>query len=479
MEKMKKINRNTEFAKNTLILLIGKFATQFMSFLLLPLFTHYLATDDFGLVDLLQSYIFLFVPVLTLRLDSAIFRFLIDKRKDEEGKTKIISNALFVLFVVTLIAIIISIIIIVFFNFKYVFCVIVNLIVLMLSNVLLQILRGLGKNKEYSIASIITGFTCLIVNIVLILFFHYGANSILIASSIANIFVIMYVLFVSKTLSYFNINKISKKEIHSLLKYSLPMIPNSLSWWIVSVSDRTIISIFLGEAFNGIYTVSCKFSNLLNSVFSIFCMSWQESASIHINDEDRDDFFSDMINTLFIAFSCVSLIIISCLPIVYNILIGEEYLSSYNYIPILLYANSWNIMISLIGGIYIALKKTKEIANTTIISAIINLLINVVFIKYIGLYAACLSTLIAYLAMSIYRHIDCKKYINLKIDYLKIFIFTIIFGISMLLYYINNIYLNVVNLLFVLLYSCIINKELLKKGYIIVKNKLKIKAINK
>ena len=71
------MSKNKEYVKNTLILFIGKFATQFVSFLLLPLFTHYLITEDFGWVDLLQSYISLLVPVLTLRLDSSLFRFLI------------------------------------------------------------------------------------------------------------------------------------------------------------------------------------------------------------------------------------------------------------------------------------------------------------------------------------------------------------------------------------------------------------------
>ena len=467
------MSRKKEFAKNTIILFIGKFATQFVSFLLLPLFTHFLLTDDYGLVDLLQSYIFLLVPVLSLRLDSVVFRFLIDKRENEKGKSKIISNIIFVLSIIVLISIVISILFIFIFRFKYVLSTIINLIILMVSNVLLQILRGLGKNKEYSIASIITGVSTLLINGILIIIFKFGANSILISSSIANLLVIIYVLFVSKTLHYFDSKLICKNDIKELLNYSLPMIPNSLSWWVVNVSDRTIIAIFLGKSFNGIYTVSCKFSNLLNSVFSIFSMSWQESASIHINDDDRDKFFSEMINKLFMAFSCISLIIIAVLPLIYNLIIGNKYLSSYNYIPILLYANSWNIMITLIGGIYVALKKTKEIASTTIISAIINLLINFVFIKFIGLYAACISTLISYFAMSIYRHIDCKKYIDLKINYLKITIFTFVFIVSSIFYLINNLYLNIINILLVILYGILVNNEIIKDGLIIVRKKIK------
>ena len=94
------MNKNKEFVKNTIILFIGKFATQFMSFLLLPLYTHYLLNEDYGTVDLLQTYISLFIPIFTLRIDSAVFRFLIDKRNQEEEIKNILSNVLFILFTV-------------------------------------------------------------------------------------------------------------------------------------------------------------------------------------------------------------------------------------------------------------------------------------------------------------------------------------------------------------------------------------------
>lgn len=431
---MEKINKSKEYLKNTFILLIGKFATQFTSFLLIPLFTRYLLKDDYGWSDLLQSYIFLLVPILTLRLDSAIFRFLIDNRKDEKGKKKIISNIIFLLSIITFSSLLLCLLLIKFIRFKYIYSCLINVIILMISNVVIQILRGLGKNKEYSISSIIAGITNITINILLIIKYGYKANSIFIASSISNATVIAYVVIITKLYKYLNIKEINKNTIKQILSYSLPMIPNSLSWWIVSVSDRTIITLFIGAALNGIYTVSCKFSNILNSIFGVFNMSWQETVSIHINDKDKDEFFSKMINRIYMLFSCISILIIVVLPFVYNILIGKEYLDSYNYIPILLYANTWYILSSLLGGIYIGLKQTKKIANTTIISAIINIVINILLIHKIGLYAACISTLISYLVMTVYRYIDLKKYLNVKVNIKNIIISTMIFIICYILY---------------------------------------------
>lgn len=456
-----KMSKNKEYIKNTAILMIGKFATQFITFLLIPLYTHYLLTDDYGFVDLCQTYISLFVPVLTLRLDSSIFRFLIDKRKDEEGKKRIISNSLFVLFISILFTILVMIPILFFVNIKYAELIVLNIVILMISSVFLQILRGLGKNKEYSINSIITGGVTLVVNLILILAFDFGADSILISSIVANILCILYVAYKIRIKRLISMNYVNKKDIKDMLSYSIPMIPNSLSWWLINVSDRTIISIFLGTAVNGVYAISCKFSNLLNSFWFVFNMSWQESVSLHINDDDAEKFITDMGNRLLFVFASVSLLIIGALPLVYSFVIGDSYIDSYNYIPILLFANILNVLSSIIGGIYVGLKKTKEIANTTIVSAIINLIINLLLIKYIGLLAAAISTLISYLLVSVYRYVDCKKYINFKLNYSKLFVLVIIFVLSSIMYIFNNIYINLLNLFLVVIYSIYANREYL------------------
>ena len=467
------MNRKKEFIINTIILFAGKFATQFMTLFLVPLYTRYLLSDDYGLVDLFQTYITLFIPILTLKVDSALFRFLVDKRDNKNEIGKVLSNIIFILLLGTIFTITIGILLFKFIDVKFSNYVIINLIILMISNSLLQLLRGLGRTKDYSVASIITAFITLITNIWLIIFLHRGAESILISSSIANIFCIIYVILKAHIIKLVNFKYIEKKEIKDILKYTLPMIPNSLSWWIVNVSDRTIISFFLGIAYNGIYTIACKFSNILNSIYSVFHMSWQETAILHINDNDNEQFFSDMINKLVMFFSSISILIMCILPLFYDFLIGKEYLSSYNYIPILLYANSWNVLISLIGGIYVAKKRTKEVANTTIISAIINLIIHICLIKFIGLYAACISTLISYMIMAIYRYFDSKKYVNYKLNIRSIIIYTMIFIISYMLYIINNLILNIINITIVMVYLIITNKDIIEYIFKIYRNNKK------
>lgn len=468
------MGKTKTYVKNTIILLIGKFVTQFMSLFLLPLYTHYLLSSDYGLVDLYQTYISLFVPVFLLCLDSAVFRFMIDSRKNEEEQKKILTTSIVKTSKQALILILTSIVLSCFVKINYLHLVIINAVLIMYSNVFLQLCRGLGKNINYSIACIITGFVTLITNLVLIVGLKFNASSILISSSLANFCCICFIFFSLKIYKIINKENYDKKIVKKLTKYSIPLIPNALSWWIVNVSDRTLISLIISTSANGIYTVSCKFSNILNSVFSIFTMSWQETASLHINDEDKDQFFSKMINAIYLLFVLISVVLIFIINVGFDFLVGREYISSYNYIPILILANSFNVLIGLFGGVYIAKKLTKKMTSTTIISAVINLLFNAIFINYLHLYAACLSTLVAYSVMAIYRYFDIQKYVKVKLYMKTILISIICFTLSLISYYSKNNLISYSLFLITFVVLLISNKDIIKKYY----RKISKKVIN-
>ena len=467
------MNKNKELVKNTIIIFIGKFCTQFITLLLLPLYTHFLSTEDYGYIDLIQTYLTFFIPLILLKIDAGIFRFLIDARKSEEEKNKIITNGIFIMFVELIISTILFAVAVKIFSIKYSILIVMNLISLSVLTFLLQIVRGIGKNKQYSFSSIIAAIVTIVLNLIFLVGFHKNGKYVLIASLISNIICTIYLLIVNKILKNVKIKYIDKKLIKDLLKYSIPMIPNELSWWIVHVSDRTIISYALGVAANGIYSVSCKFSNILSSIFNIFNLSWQESAALHINDTDKDEFFSNVINKVFNLFICFCIGILACLPFVFELLIKDSYREAYKYVPILLLANIFSVLIGLIGSIYVAKKMTKEVAKTTMIAAIINLTIDIALIKVIGIYAAAISTLVSYMLLAIYRYIDVQKYVKVKIPIKNIVVNSIIFILVVVLYLYNNIALTVINLLLCILYAIIVNKELLIEFKKVIGKKVK------
>lgn len=465
------MNKNKEFIKNTIILFIGKFSTQIIAFLLLPIYTFKLNTEDYGYIDLLQTYISLFAPVCLLQLDAAIFRFLIDARENDDKKKKIISTSFFCIILIVGIISLISLFLYQYVEIKYFHLIILNIFSLIVNMFMMSISRGNGNNVRYSIASCINAITNLISNFIFIYIYKFGASSILISSFVSNIISAIYIVILEKIYKYISTKNINLLIFKEMLKYSIPMIPNVLSWWIVGLSDRTIIVGFLSVASNAIYSVACKFSNILNSVFSIFSMSWQETASIHINDVDSEKFFSDIINFVFEFFLLLSFCIIGIMPLFFNFAIGEKYIEAYNYIPILILGNVCNVLVGLFGGIYVAKKMTKRVASTTIYSALINIIINVLLIKQIGLYAACISTFCAYFIMSIYRYIDIKKYVKVKIDLMLVCKYMIFIIVLLLMYYYKMKYLSLFITVLMIIYYMIDNRKYIFYLYNKLKNR--------
>lgn len=466
------MNKKKDLLKNTIMLFLGKCCTQFISFFLLPLYTSILTTKDYGLADLITTYIYLLVPVLSLQLESSVFRFLIDKRNDEEEKNRIISSTIIGTLIMIIITILISIIIYQFFKIEYFLLIILNIIVNIFSNVFLQITRGLGDNKKYTVGTTLIGSTNVIFNVIFLVILKYSIEGIFLSSFISNLICIIYLLFTIKIFKYFNIKKCNKKLLKSLLKYSLPLIPNGIAWWVINTSDRTIITLFLGSSFNGIYAVSTKFSNLYINLYNIFHIAWVETASLNINSKDRNEFFTDIINAVLKLFCSICLLAIAILPFIFKYLVNVEYSEAYLYIPILLIATLFNVVINLFSVIYIALKLTKEIMKTSILSAILNIIFNLMFIKILGLYASSLSTLLSFLILMIYRYFNIKKYINLKFDKKFILEVSLIFIIILLMYYKNILIGNIISLIIVIIYSFIINKEILKKIIYLLKKKV-------
>ncbi len=86
------MDRKYELVKNTAIITIGKLCTQFISFLLLPLYTAVLSTEEYGTVDLFTTYINLLLPLGFFQIEQSLFRFIVDVREDECGQDEVFST---------------------------------------------------------------------------------------------------------------------------------------------------------------------------------------------------------------------------------------------------------------------------------------------------------------------------------------------------------------------------------------------------
>lgn len=454
------MSREKNLAKNTIIITIGKICTQLITFFLLPLYTGILSTEEYGAVDLLNTLVSLLLPIVTFQVEQAVFRELIEVRGKNDKESRIISSAVITVIFQCIVYLIIFALISPFINNHYKFFLATNVVANIFLSLLLQIARGFGDNKKYAFASFISALSTIIFNVLFLVVIKLGANGMLLGTMLGQIVATIYLFISLKLYKYLKVKDYKKEVIKSLWKYSLPLIPNAISWWVFNASDRVIASAFLGIDQNGILAASLKFSAVFITFYNIFNMSWTESISIAIKDDDVNDYFNRMLNIVLRLFTAIGVGMIACMPFVFPIMINEKFSAGYGLVPISIIGSLFNVVVGLISVIYVAEKNTKAIASTSIVSAVINIIVHLVLIKFIGLYAAVISTFVAFFVMSIYRLMDAsKRYFKIKID-MKFIIQSIIALIFVFVsYYINNIYLNVFVVLFAVLFAIYINKD--------------------
>lgn len=469
------MSRQQDLAKNTVILTFGKICTQFISFMLLPLYTALLQPEEFGTADLIASYVSLLVPLINWQIENGLFRYMIDCRNQYEKQkqlftTVIVANVLQSVIFVALYLIVSDMITLAYKEFL-----VADVVLNIFLGTMLQLPRGLGDNKKYAIASLISSSTTVIFNVIFIAVLNMGVLGLFWATVVGKVITLAYLTGTLKAWRYVSVKTVNKGMFKELFRYSVPLVPNQLSWWAVTVSDRLVISHFLGVIANGIYTVAYKFPTMVTTFYNFFNMSWTESVSVHFHDEDRDEYIRNTIRSMFRLFSAICIGIIACIPFVFPILVNSQYASAYEHIPLLLLAMLFQVVTGLYSAIYVALKKSEELAKTSVYAAVINIVVNLALVKVIGLYAASVSTMVAYGVMALFRYFDIKKHINIALER-NILIGTLVFvATTLVTYYQPNLWISAVNLLLVAIYAVCINKEILGTFVQMVISKLKKK----
>ena len=461
--KSKKKSRIENLVKNTLIISLGTFLPQLTSLITLPILTLKLSSAEYGYYDLIGTLISLLIPIITLQIQAAGFRFILSSKDDKIQCTKYISN---IFFVVT-ISSFFSTIILYFVFYKLSnwikICILMYFVLDTYTNALIQIVRGFSKNKIYSIGAIIQSLVKTIVLYILLINANLGLLGSIIALILGNVVAFIFEFCAIKLWQYLSFKQISKNIIKEMLKYSWPMVPNTLSGWILRVSDRIVITSFLGIEQNAIYAIANKIPNLLGVLNSTFTMAWQENASINANDNDIEFYYTSMFNMFIKFLAGGTAILISFTPIMFIILINGNYKLAYYQMPILFIGIFYSCISSFLGGIYIANKRTKNVGITTIIAAVINLVVDLILISYIGITAGSISTLVSYIILVLYRMYDLRKYQNINYD-LKAFLFVNLYLIVMsIIFFFNNTMLNILNVMIGLSFAIIINKDIIQK----------------
>ena len=145
-----------------------------------------------------------------------------------------------------------------------------------------QIARGLGKNTLYSVSTIVNATINMMLIYILINVFDLGLSGVIGAVAVANLCASLFLFYKSGLAQYISFEFISIDLTRQMIAYAWPLIPNNLSSWVMTLSDRLLLSMFLGVEVNAVYAVAKKIPNLLTAVQSTFSLAWQENIAMRI-----------------------------------------------------------------------------------------------------------------------------------------------------------------------------------------------------
>ena len=411
MDKYKKL------ASNTIIFAIGTFSSKVLSFLLMPFVTRMMSTGDYGSADLVQQTVNVLIPIVTLQVNSAALRFALDKAKNKADvltvgiRTTLIGFIVFLLFAYPISLISIN-------DFKlgdYIILIYVFVLISGFRQLCQQFVRGSGHVKLFAIDGIIATATTLLFTILFLGVFKWGVTGYIVAIIASDACSIIFYTFTAKLYRYVKPHLMEKGIAGQMLKYCVPLIPTVILWWIINVSDRYMITYFVGSSANGLYTAASKIPNFVILFSQIFIDAWQLSAVDEYDSKDRAQFFTRVFRVYSGGvFAVASALILFC-QLFTKILVAPSYFESWTYVPILIIATTYSCIVNFLASVYMAEKKSFMALLTASSGAITNIVLNLVFIPKIGANGAAIATVCAFLVVFATRGSNTRKYI--KIDF--------------------------------------------------------------
>ena len=392
------------------IFTLANFASRILHFLILPLYTFYLTTEEYGIIDLMSTTISLIFPIVSLTICDAVIRFAISEKDEKEnvfsvGFNVISIGGLFVLAFSIVIYILTDRAIIAMFFF----------IIYMLQsyNTLLgSYTKAIGKTKLMAIITTTMSLLTLLINVLFIADLKYGILGYWLSMAISNVIGLFSYIILSKIPKdayYIDFTKLKENSLfHSMIKYSLPLIPNALFWWINSSLDRWTLTFMTSLSVVGLYSVASKIPTIVSTFNSIFSQAWNLSL-FQDGTDDNNEFYKSTQHFFNECLFCVVIVLISMTPLLARFLFSKDFYSAWIYVPILTMGVFYNAQNTFMGSLFTAKKQTKDIFTTTAVGAVVNIVLNIILIYFLGAIGAAISTLVSYIAVFLSRLVRIKK----------------------------------------------------------------------
>lgn len=389
-EKYRYLMRNMSFFT------VSNFIPKLLAFVMVPIYTNYLTTAEYGVADLLITTVLLLLPIFTLDIQDAALRFAMDKHSDRidvlSTCARIDLRGALILGVLLIAAALCG-----FEGVRgeYLLFLFAYFAAVAFYNSFSLFSRGIDLVRHAAAASIVCAVVALGSNIAAI-FLRLGLPGYLAANALGYAAADVYFLVFARLWRYVRFAPVSSETARAMRRFSVPLILSVIAWWVNSVSDRYVVVLLRGAAACGVYSIAGKVPIILSTFQNVFSQAWSVSAIRDFDRDDRDGFVGNTYAMLVMAMSCAcSFLMIFNVPLA-RLLYAKDFFAAWRYAPPLIVAVVFNALALFVGSIFIAVKDTRAHAVCMATGAAINTALNIALVSLWGAYGAGLSTLVSY-----------------------------------------------------------------------------------
>ena len=273
-----------------------------MSFLLLPLYADAFSVEEFGVIDLIQTFCGIATIFAFLQLETALQRFYYEYDGVEKGKfifsvfVMIMSAALLISIVIIIIAPKVSLLLCSSENYASSFRIAAVLIIFsVLSTLTLILLRFEKRNKCFMFVVLLKSFLLVGAVYWLVYVKGSGVDGFFVSQLIAISISALVSLFLMRKIF---VPKLSKALIRQSLKYALPQFPARIGSATNAHANRFFIVGYLNTYSVGLFSMALKISSIFQLVHQTFMMAWNQYMFQIIKREDNKELFKGVFRIL-------------------------------------------------------------------------------------------------------------------------------------------------------------------------------------
>lgn len=407
--------------KNVGILTISNFASKILVFLLVPLYTAILSTEEVGVYDLVATLIQMITPIMTLNIIDGVMRFSMNQEYSKEQIASIGLKYVIIGTVLSLAFFLIAEQFHIFYGIKrWLVWISLYSVSYIFYQYIIQFAKGIEKVFVLGIAGVISTIVLLFSNIFLLIFCKSGLSGFFVSSILSQIIPAFYITYRIQLWKYISF-KIRNKELEkNMLLYSFPLIFTTIGWIINNAADKFVVTYICGYAANGLLSISYKIPSIINTVQTIFMQAWQISAIKEFKTQDSRAFFSNIYSYLngMMCFFCFMLIFFT--KFIAHFLYANNFYAAWEFVPFLLISSVINASSGFLGPILAAKMNSKSMAISAIIGSIVNIVLNIIFVNYNGIQGATIATAISSFTIFLVRLSACNQDVE-KAVYIKAF----------------------------------------------------------